>query len=595
MCRFITFLFPAFFVALLPLAGFSQKARVVLHSVDGDEKLLLKVSEMPESFNDPGFAFEYIQKLLPALQEKGYLAASIDSISVKDDVYEAFVFLGKPYKWARLSFDSIPRTLWAEATIDPRQWQGQRLNPRRVADVSERLLRWCEDNGYPFAKVWLDGLEVDSTGGVKAWVQLHKGALRKIDSVNLKGTARISESYIMHYLDIFEGDYYNEKKLRAVTNRLREVPFLEESEPWRINFKLNRTELDLFLKEKKANQLNAIIGLLPNNVETNRFMLTVDALFAFQNILSLGESISVTYQNLQYKSPRLKAITVLPYLFNSPFGVDANFDLFRKDTAFRRTSFQLGVRYQLNATDFVRVFYQNQSNRLITVDTQFVKANRRLPENVDVSANGGGLEFVLNRTDYRPNPIKGWRGRALTSALLRNVRRSDAITELSDVSGFDYAGLYDTLEQRKYQYRVEGELTHFLPLGKKATFMASYNGGWISGNNLFQNELYQIGGFKLLRGFDEQSVYTNQYHIMTLELRLLLDRNSNVYLFSDNGYIISQYSGFYREGLYNGFGAGASLQIRSGLFTINYALGRNESNPLQFRQSKIHFGYVAYF
>jgi outer membrane protein assembly factor BamA len=590
MCRFFVFV-----VMFLPFLSAGQQATVKLHSIDVPQEQLERVAAMPAGFAESAEAFNWLQQLLPSLQGKGYLAASIDSLYAKDESYEAWIFLGKEYKWARLSFDSIPNSLWADAGINPQQWQGRQLDPKRISAVSEKLLHWCEDNGYPFAKVWLHNIQVQQDGGVNAQLMMDRGAMRKIDSVNLKGTARISKSYIMHYLDIFEGEYYNEKKLRSVSNRVRELAFLEEAEPWRINFKLNKTELDLFLKERSANQLNALIGLLPNSVETNKFLLTVDALFAFQNILSMGEAINVTYQNLQYKSPRLKAGTMLPYLLNSPFGVDANFDYFRKDTAFRRTSFQLGLRYQLNATDFVRVFYQSQSNRLITIDTAFVKNTRTLPENVDVSGNGAGFEVVLNRTDYRPNPLKGFRGRALTSTLLRKIKRADAITGLSDAGGFDYAALYDSLEQRKYQYRLEGELTHFLPLGKRATFMSSYNAGWISGNNLFQNELYQIGGFRLMRGFDEQSIYTNQYHVLTLELRLLLDRNSNIYLFSDNGYIISSYSGFYREALYNGFGLGAALRTRSGLFTINYALGRTDGISVQFRQSKIHFGYVAYF
>ncbi len=595
MSRFPAFLLLIFALCCLPSQAAAQTSAVKLHRVDSNQALLLSLAEVPEKFEDPGYSYDYLKKLVPSLQEKGYLAASIDSIYFQNDNYGAFVFLGKQYKWARLSFDSIPNSLWAEASIDPRQWQDAKLNPKRLSGVTEKLLTWCEQNGYPFAKAWLNDVQVNEDGGVNAFMMLDKGPLRKIDSINVKGTARISKNYMMRYLDIFEGEYYNEKKLKAVTNRLNEIPFLEQSEPWRVKFKLTTTEVDLYLRERKANQLNAIIGLLPNNVETNKFLLTVDALFAFQNILSMGESISVTYQNLQYKSPRLKASGIMPFLLNSPFGIDANFDLFKKDTAFRRTTFQLGVRYQLNATDFLRVFYQNQSNRLITVDTNYVRVNKRLPENVDVSANGGGFEFVMNRTDYRPNPLKGWRGRALMSALLRNLRRSDVITGMRDGTGFNYNSLYDSMEKRKYQYRAEGELAYFLPIGKKATFLTAYTGGWISGTNLFQNELYQIGGFKLLRGFDEQSVYTNQYHVITLELRLLLDRNSNVYLFSDNGYIISQYSGFYREGLYNGFGAGASLQIRSGLFTINYGIGRTEGNPVQFRQSKIHFGYVAYF
>jgi hemolysin activation/secretion protein len=180
-------------------------------------------------------------------------------------------------------------------------------------------------------------------------------------------------------------------------------------------------------------------------------------------------------------------------------------------------------------------------------------------------------------------------------ALVGHVSKSDAITDLSDGSGFNYAGLYDTLIRRQYQYFVNGNLSYYVPAGKRMVFKSSYDGGWIGGENLFRNELYQIGGFRLLRGFDEQSIFTNQYHVVSLELRLLLDQNSYFYLFSDNAYVESSFNGFSKSDFYNGFGLGTTLETKSGLFTISYGLGRNSENPIQFRQSKIHFGYVALF
>jgi len=334
---------------------------------------------------------------------------------------------------------------------------------------------------------------------------------------------------------------------------------------------------------------------LPNNVETGKFLLTVDALFAFQNILGQGEAINVSYQNLQYRSPRLKAGFTYPYLFNTPFGIDLQFDLFKKDTSFRRTFFQGGIRYQLNAQDYVRAFYHNQSNRLITVDTSFVKATHTLPEDADVTAHGAGVEFGFNHTDYRISPRKGWELKVTSSALVRTVRKSDAITALQDGSGFDYGSLYDTLTSARNQFHLSGSLNGYLPVLKRMVLKGSYSGGWISGDNLFRNELYQIGGFRLLRGFDEQSIFTSQYHVLSAELRLLLDQNSFFYLFSDIGYVEALRGLGRTWGLYHGFGIGATLETKSGLFTISYALGQSPDNPVQFRQSKVHFGYVAYF
>jgi len=579
----------------MPGVSVAQSYNVVLHSADNNDEVLKKNVPVPKSFALQGDAGDFIQNIVPRLQEKGYLAASVDSVGGNSTQYEVYVFAGRQYKWARIMLDSVPQAMLTAAAVNPLQWQGQPLQPNQLSRLSEKLLAWCDENGYPFARINMQDVIVDDAGGVYGRLRIDRGAPRRLDSIEVSGSVRISKNYLMRYLDLKEGELYNEKKLRNVSPRLRELPFLQEAAPWSVAFKLSETRLNLRLAERKANQLNAIIGLLPNSSETGKFLLTADVQFAFQNILAAGESISVSYQNLQYRSPNLKADLAWPYLFDSPLGLDGHFELYKKDTSFRRTQMQAGIRYQLTATDYVRVFYQNQSSRLITIDTNYVRNFKKLPDNADVAANGAGIELVINRTDYRISPRKGWQVRFSSSALLRSIRKNDAITGLTDGSGFDYASLYDSLEERKYQYHITGDAAYYFPLGKKATFKAGYSGGWISGNNLFRNELFQIGGFKLLRGFDEQSIYANQFHVAIAELRLLLSQNSYVYLFSDNAYVTSHFNGVHNEGWYNGFGLGTTLETKSGLFTISYALGRSDMNPVQFRQSKIHFGYVAYF
>lgn len=573
----------------------AQSYDVQLHSVDGQQALLGKEADAQVGKVDAATAFSFLKELIPALQEKGFLAASIDSISIEEAQYKAYIFLGVRYKWAKVSFDGVAENALQQAAVNKAQFADRSLRPGQVAALSERILQWAENNGYPFAKVWLEQVSVDDAGGVNGRFVLDKGALQSLDTIIINGDVKVSRSYMLRYLDISQKEPYNEKKLRLLTPRVNELPFLQQAQPWVVKFKLDGNALELYLKEKKANQLNAIIGLIPNSVETGKFLLTADAQLAFQNILSQGESISATYQNLQYKSPRFKADIIYPFVLNTPFGLEAHFDLFKKDTIFRRTTFLAGIRYQLNASDYVKAFYQNQSNRLIFVDTVTVKATRQLPENADVAANGGGVELGFNHTDYKLNPHRGFEAKLSGTALLRKVSKANAITSLSDSTHFDYSSLYDTVVNRQYQFFINGIIAYYLPLAKSLVLKAAYNGAVIIGNNLFRNELYQIGGFRLLRGFDEQSVFANQYHVATLELRVLLNRNSYFYLFSDNGYVETKFGGFSKDDMYNGFGLGVSLETKSGLFSIAYGIGRNSDIPLQFRQSKIHFGYVAYF
>jgi len=572
----------------------AQEYGVALYSVDNKQEQLIRELELPGKKVSEEAAFGFIRDIVPRLQEKGYLAASVDSFHIGTDVYKAFVYLGQSFRWGKISFDSIPESILVQSGVSRERWEGRPLNPAQISRVSDRLLQWAENNGYPFARVWLEagGLEgAEITGRFL----MDRGALQTLDTVIISGDVKVSRGYLLRYLDLKQGEVYQEKKIRGIGNRIMELPFLQEGGPASVSFDPGGATLYLNLKERRANQLNAIVGLLPNSVETGKFLLTVDALFAFQNILSRGESISLSYQNLQYRSPRLKLDLVYPYLFNSPVGVDLHFDLFRKDTAFRRTSLQAGFRYALSATDYLRVFYQNQSNRVITVDTALVRQTRRLPEDVDVTANGLGLELGMNHTDYRFNPRRGWEWRIASVGLLRSVRESDVITAMRDTGGFEYRDLYDTLKQRRNQYQINGNIAAYLPLGKSLVLKSAYAGGWISGNNLFHNELYQIGGFRLLRGFDEQGLFTPHYHVLSAELRVLLDRNSYFYAFTDNGYVAMLRDFREQSDFYHGFGIGTTLEARSGLFSISYALGKYPGLPLQFRQSRVHFGYVAYF
>ncbi len=579
----------------LPLCGIrAQSYDLRLHRLDGPDSLLNGIIKPPASFSGQIAALDYLSRVVPRLQEAGHLAASIDSLAISGNGYDAWVYVGRAWRWARLSLAAVQPPLMAATGITEAQYAGRPLNAASLSRLSERLLRWCEDNGYPFARVGLDSIS-DDDAGIRARLTVDQGAFYRIDSIITEGDARLSKAYLRRYIDLQEGGVYNESRIRKVPSRLRELPFLQEGSGTRVAFRPGETKLYLNLKERRANLLNAIIGLQPNTVETGQFLLTADAQAAFQNILGAGESISFSYQNLQPKSPRIKAEAVYPYLFGTPVGADGHFDLYFRNTEFRRTTFDIGGRYALGALDFLRLYYRGYSNRVITPDTAYVLSYHRLPDNIDISSGGGGAEVQLQRTDYRLNPSRGWSLRAGGELLRRSVRKNDGITGIRDGSGFDFGRLYDSLAQDGNQYRLNGDAAWYHPLAKRIVIKAAYAGGWISGERLFQNELYQIGGSRLLRGFDEGSLFVNQYHIVTAELRFLLGRTSNVYLFSDNAWLQSRINGFTNEGIYNGFGLGTSLETKTGVFTIAYALGRSPDNPVQLRQSKIHIGYAAYF
>ena len=154
--------------------------------------------------------------------------------------------------------------------------------------------------------------------------------------------------------------------------------------------------------------------------------------------------------------------------------------------------------------------------------------------------------------------------------------------------------MYDTLKLDAYQVRVNVAGAQFLQLGKQTTIKLSGNIGVYQSANYFRNELFQIGGNRLLRGFDEESQFVSQYGVGTAEFRLLTGLNSNLFAFVDGGW------GRYpletvETHTYISTGAGLSFQPKAGIINVTWAVGKRDDTDFNFRQSKIHIGFVSFF
>lgn len=105
----------------------------------------------------------------------------------------------------------------------------------------------------------------------------------------------------------------------------------------------------------------------------------------------------------------------------------------------------------------------------------------------------------------------------------------------------------------------------------------------------------RIGGSRLLRGFDEQSIYASAYNMATLEYRMMIMRNSYFFLFMDAAYVHRKFNNTVFQDFPFGFGAGITFGTKIGIFGLTYALGQQKYKSIDFRKTKIHFGYVVTF
>ncbi|HET8572368.1 MAG TPA: BamA/TamA family outer membrane protein [Edaphocola sp.] len=547
-----------------------------------------------KSFRQRPELWRYLHEQQWRLQEKGYLACSVDSVREKDSVVTAWLFTGKKYRWAKIDFSGVPMGLWDRLDIARRNWQDKPISPAKLAALHEAVLNYCDNNGYPFAYTYLDSFQ-ERESGLSAEFHLVTGPLQKIDTIIVQGDVDIALPYLENYLDIFQGGLYDESALRQIRKRLDELPFLQENQPWRMDFSIDKNRLYLYLKPKKANQANALLGLQPNTQASGKFMLTADVLLGLKNSLGYGETIEASYKNLSYKSPLFQAHVIAPYILGTRFGMEGRFDLYKQDTTYRKITFEAGMRYQFSADNYFRVFYQNVGNRLITADTHYVSVNRKLPGNIDMKSQGMGMTYATDFTDYKLNPHRGWSAEITVTGAVRTVIPNDAILEMGNFSRYDYQQLYDQANVEKYQFRFMGAAAWYCPVTRSIIAKAGYQGGYIYGKNLFQNELFQIGGFHSLRGFDENSLYASQYHIASFEIHFEFGKNDFFYVFNDDAMVWTRFQDYQKKDYPLSLGAGLSLENKTGVFNIALGVGKHYQGQFQLRNAKIHFGYAAYF
>ncbi len=588
------------FLLLSILSVAQNNFPLYISSIDKDSGFIVSTLAVRTSFNTRNDCVKYINQLPVYLQTRGYVTASLDSVLYDSAFARVVVYVGDKYEWAQLDTKQIdPSVLQAIGWRD-KIFTDKPMDFSQVQLWQGKILTYMENNGHPFAKVYLDSLQLDQE---KVWAQLklEKGPLYKIDSIRVLGDVKINNNFLQYYLDIRNGSLFNREKLMRVSRRMRELTYLEEEYPSKLTWLGTGSVLDLYLKQKRSSQVNVLVGFLPNNdqLSSKKILITGEANLNLKNALGAGETIGLNWQQLQVKSPRLNILYQHPYIFKSPVGLDFAFDMFRKDSTFLNVVFQLGAQYVLNTSHSGKLFIQQFQTIVNSVNKNYVLQYYRLPDEADVRARNVGVDYEYNGTNYKMNPTKGNEFRIITSVGIKKIKENSEILELKDPGNpsFDFGTLYDTIKLKSYQFRIRVSAAKYFPLGRqnRSTIKTAINGGLFQSPNIFRNELFQIGGYKLLRGFDEESQYLSQFVVATAEYRYLVGQNSFFFAFTDGGWGRNNSQNTDVSYTYFGTGLGLAFETKVGIFNLAWAVGKRSDLEFNLRQSKIHFGFVNYF
>ena len=538
----------------------------------------------------------YADSLVNQWKSQGYLNAEIDNITASSKNSIASIYQGFKYDDLKLKLDPQTENLLQEAGMANVRWMGDVYSHQRMRDAMDKILVYLENNGYPFATVKMDSVKIDQ-GSISSKLLVNKKNLVLMDTLAITGDANVSRVFIHRYLDIKPGDPYSLEKILDVKRKIRSLPYCKLKSDPTISFVNRKALLRLELVKQQASIFDFIIGVLPSNTNGQReFIITGEFKGDLYNELGYGERIFAQFERLRPETQELELKFNMPYLGSWPFGIDTDFGLYRNSTNFLDLKSKVGLQYLFSGLNYIDASWYFNSSRLIEIDTISIINQQKLPSQLDVNYTGGGVGVFIEKVDYRFNPGRGWRGSLNSTVGIKSIVPNNTIQSISEAN-LNFEDAYDTLNLSTFQAELHANIEYYKPVGTWATIKTSIQSAYkYNQEQLFDNELFRIGGNRLLRGFDEQSILTDLYAVATAEFRVILDQNSFLsFPFVDFGRVHSLRNGARSWENTLGAGIGLNFATGAGIFNVSFAIGKRDEVPVDFSAAKIHFGYVSLF
>jgi outer membrane protein assembly factor BamA len=554
------------FLLFIPLFTLSQKEYRLRFSDDSYKVIKKKVHS---EFRDSLEALNYVRDFRLYAIKKGYLLASNDSLRFRKNELTVRFYAGQKFGSAEIHLPQEElKFLRLKGNLTEKTLRKLPFNPREISQLLRQCLETYENNGYPFCKVYLDNLEIVG-GQLRADLKIEKSQVSKITKINLPGNPVVSVKLISSYIQIREGDLFSQEKINEISSKLRLIPFIDEIKPCELLFTPEGVELFLYLKAKPVSLANGVVGLQPDPVK-GKMSLTGELRLKLVNTLKKAELFELNWRSIQEQTSSLKLQANLPNLFQTPFGFDGQFQLYRRDSTFLELKSTLAVQYALKQGNFLKGIYRRYSSNVLAGGANSTSfSNLR-----SVETNYYGLSLSRQNVDYLPSPRKGTIFLLEATVGTRTTKDSIPIVETT--------------------YRGEIQVQYYLPLAKRHILKFANFTELYFAPAYFENELFRFGGQISLRGFNEEEILATSRSVSTLEYRFLLDRNSFLFAFYDQGWYENKAVSFVTDTPF-GFGGGFAFGTTIGNFSVSYALGSQFGNPVLFRDGKVHFGYIAYF
>ena len=552
--KFIPYIYILFLSCFSHLT-FGQKNELILVTKDTIQNRIVSEIYQTKKHLQKKDALDEIDRILQQVKKRGFFTARIDSISKTNKELIAYLDLGKKINEIIIVTKKDNTNGIIDSGID-----SIKIKTREFSDLTNQLLEQIDRKGNSFSEItYVNPLLKNDTLFLE--MKISNSSSRKIDKVITRGYEDFPKKFITKYFLIDKNTVFSKQKLNQVSALSNKLDFIKEKKAPEVLFKKDSTHLYLFLDKIGTSSFDGLVNF--SSKENGKGLLLNGNLdLKLNNTFNTGEKFEIIWNKVSDEKTDFKINSYVPYILNSKFSTTLEFYLYRQDSTFINTNFELKTDYSINQKSHASILYSSEkSNYLLDIS------------NNDLASYSNyfiGLGYELKKSSTS-NLYKYKNGLNLNLTIGKRKTDTESINQLK----FHFSAFANVQINNRGYLNIKNE------------------SGLLTSKNYLLNELFRIGGANSIRGYNEQSIFTNGYSYSNIEFRYSLDTSSYLYSITDLG--------IYKENTTNkikkllGIGAGYQFRINNNLVNLGYVISTNSSTNAKLNSSRLVVRWTSFF
>ena len=494
---------------------------------------------------------------LKSLKERGYISAKVKKFIKIDSLnYKIELTRNQKIKYIKLlNIDSLKvdiKSIITDSNDDIIDFN----------DLSEKIdssIKYLSNIGYPFAKIKLDSILLINPQTVESKLIIDYGSERKIDEIKIKGYEDFPLKYIKHLLGI---ELNTILKLDNVKNRvkiLNQTNFARNLKDPEILFTRDSTILYLYIQKIKKNTFDGFLGF-DSDDQSGKVKIQGYAKINLINTFNNGENIKIDFISEDNMDRFLNSEIKLPYIFKSPIGLNSGISLVKKDSLYNSRKAFLNLDFSLKDINLGLGYESNNSTS--NIDFENIESFKSELLNLFLKYESLDMADVLIPISFK----------LFTSYGYGKKRQLNLNTGLKKLK-IDLEKKFSVSNRFKINTRLLNER--------------------INSKNLVTNELLRFGGNNSIRGFDQNSIFADNYYLLNTSLNYYVNDTIYIYTLFDFANYENNLLAI-KDNLYAG-GFGFSSLTKNGYISVNYSKGTNWGKSFNLKNAKLSVIFATFF